>query len=153
MESQFILLTLIALGIIGHSNTIAVASAVLLIIITTPLSRYLPLLERHGLDIGLLFLMIYILIPLTKNKNILLSIYETITSPIGITSVLAGILATVLNGRGINLLNNTPQLILGIVIGSLVGITFFGGIPVGPLMSGAILVMLLYLLNFLGIYF
>lgn len=152
MGSQYILLMMIALGIVSHSNIIAVASAILLIIMTTPLSKSLPLMERHGLDIGLLFLMIYILIPLAKTKSILLNIYETVTSPIGILAVLAGILATVLNKKGINLLNSEPQLIFGIVIGSLIGITFFDGIPVGPLMSGAILVMLLFFLNILGIF-
>ncbi|TZE81206.1 DUF441 domain-containing protein [Calorimonas adulescens] len=153
MENQFILLALITLGIVSHSNTIAVASAILLITITTPLSRYLSVIEKYGLDMGLLFLTLYILIPLIKNRDILFSISETITSPIGILSVVAGALATILNGQGINLLNNMPQLILGIIIGSLIGVTFLGGIPVGPLMSGAILVMILYLLNLFGIYF
>lgn len=152
MGSQYILLIMIALGIVSHSNIIAVSSAILLIITTTPLSKYMPLMERYGLDIGLLFLMIYIIIPLTKTKSILINIYETVTSPVGILAVLAGILATVLNKKGINLLNGEPQLIFGIIIGSLIGITFFDGIPVGPLMSGAILVMLLSFLKFLGIF-
>ncbi len=152
MKNQYILLIMIALGIISHSNNIAVASSILLIIMSTPLSRYFPLLERYSLDIGLLFLMIYILVPLTKTKNIILSIYETITSPMGLISILAGILATVLNKNGTNLLNNYPQLIMGIIIGSLIGVTFFKGIPVGPLMPAAIMIIILFLLNLLGIF-
>jgi Protein of unknown function (DUF441). len=74
MENQFILLALITLGIVSHSNTIAVASAILLITITTPLSRYLSVIEKYGLDMGLLFLTLYILIPLIKT-GIFYSVY------------------------------------------------------------------------------
>ncbi len=151
-QNQYILLVMIALGIISHSSNIAVASSILLIIMTSPLSKYLPIIERHSLSLGLIFLMIYILIPITKSKNIALNIYETITSPIGIISILAGVFATCLNKKGINLLNNDPQLIMGIIIGSLIGITFFDGIPVGPLMPAAIMVIILLFLSLFGIF-
>lgn len=56
----------------------------------------------------------------------------------GTVAIIAGVLATKFNGMGLDLLQESPQFILGIIMGSLVGIVFFGGIPVGPLMAAGI---------------
>ena len=37
-----------------------------------------------------------------------------------------------MNGKGLDLLKVDPQLIVGLVIGSIFGILFMRGIPVGP---------------------
>ena len=49
-----------------------------------------------------------------------------------------GALATYMNGQGLDLLRLEPQMIVGLVIGSIFGIIFLKGIPVGPLMAAGI---------------
>jgi uncharacterized membrane protein (DUF441 family) len=56
---------------------------------------------------------------------------------------LGGALATYLNGGGLKLLQIDPEIIFGVVIGSIIGITFFGGIPVGPLMAAGLTALFL----------
>jgi uncharacterized membrane protein (DUF441 family) len=48
---------------------------------------------------------------------------------------------------GLNLLESRPQVILGLVIGSIIGIVFFKGIPVGPLMAGGVAAFFLYVIE------
>jgi uncharacterized membrane protein (DUF441 family) len=49
----------------------------------------------------------------------------------------------------LDLLKVDPQLIVGLVIGSIFGILFMRGIPVGPLMAAGITAFLLRLLKWL----
>ncbi|HHU92238.1 MAG TPA: DUF441 domain-containing protein, partial [Halanaerobiaceae bacterium] len=62
-------------------------------------------------------------------------------------AVIAGILATQFNGMGLRLLEEHPHLVGGIIVGSLIGIVLFRGIPVGPLMAAGIAALLLELLE------
>ncbi|MBO9598975.1 MAG: DUF441 family protein, partial [Cohnella sp.] len=57
---------------------------------------------------------------------------------IGWVALMGGEIATFLNSRGLEMLRVDPQLIVGIVIGSIVGILFLRGIPVGPLMAAGL---------------
>ena len=46
-------------------------------------------------------------------------------------------------GRGVGLLGTQPVLITGLLIGTIIGVSFFGGIPVGPLIAAGILSLML----------
>jgi uncharacterized membrane protein (DUF441 family) len=68
-----------------------------------------------------------------------------LTSLPGLMAILGGALATHLNGEGLSLMQSTPELIFGLLIGSLLGILLLGGIPVGPLMAAGLTALLLEL--------
>ena len=102
-------------------------------------------LEEQGLEIGLIFLMLAVLVPLTLERVGSKEIVMTFSSLPGILAIAGGIIATRLNGMGLTLLDSQPQIILGLVIGSIVGIVFLKGVPVGPLMAGGLTAFFLYL--------
>jgi uncharacterized membrane protein (DUF441 family) len=54
-----------------------------------------------------------------------------------------------MNGKGLDLLKVDPELIVALVIGSIFGIVFLRGIPVGPLMAAGITAMLLKMFSWL----
>lgn len=143
MAGEIILLILIIVGIIGRASIISTAASGLLILKLTSLQRFFPALERRGLEIGLLFLMISVLVPLVNGKIESKELWGTFFTASGLFALTAGILATYLNGQGLVMLRMEPQLMLGLVIGSIIGIVFFKGIPVGPLMAAAIAALLL----------
>ncbi len=138
---------LLILGILGKSNVLAAAAAILFLIKIFKLFWILPLLENRGLETGLLFLLLSVLVPFAHNKFPLRLLIDSILTLPGILVLIGGVLATHLNGKGINLLATEPGLIIPLVVGSLIGIIFFGGIPVGPLMAGGIAAFLLYILQ------
>lgn len=98
MNGEVLLVILIIVGLIGRSPIITTAACVLLIVKLISLDRFLPTIERRGLE----------------------------------------------------LLKLDPQLIVGLVIGSIFGIVFMKGIPVGPLMAAGITAFLLKLFFFIG---
>lgn len=149
MNPDILLVVLIIIGIVGRSPLIATAASFLLILKLIHLDRYFPALERRGLEFGLLFLTLSVLIPFASGRINTKDVLMVFTSTPGILALLGGALATYMNGKGLDLLKVDPQLIVGLVIGSIFGILFMRGIPVGPLMAAGITAFFLQILKFI----
>ncbi|GAB2693032.1 DUF441 domain-containing protein [Paenibacillus thermoaerophilus] len=149
MNGDIVLVALILIGLIGRSPIITTAACLLLIVKLIHLERYLPALERRGLELGLLFLTVSVLVPFASERITWKDISGVFLTPAGLLALAGGALATWMNGRGLALLKMDPQLIVGLVIGSILGIVLLRGIPVGPLMAAGITAFLLKLFTFL----
>lgn len=149
MNGELLLLILIIIGMVGRSHIITTAACILLIIKLVSLERYLPAIERRGLEFGLLFLTMGVLVPFASERISQKDILSIFTSVPGILALLGGAIATYMNGKGLDLLKVDPELIVGLVIGSIFGILFLRGIPVGPLMAAGITAFLLKAFKFL----
>lgn len=148
MNGDILLVLLIIVGLIGRSHIITTAACVLLIVKLISLDRYLPTIERRGLELGLLFLTMGVLVPFASERITVKDITSMVTTWPGILALIGGAIATYMNGKGLALLKIDPQLIVGLVIGSIFGIIFLKGIPVGPLMAAGITAFLLKLFTF-----
>lgn len=144
---DILLIVFIIVGVIGRVNIISVAASVLLVLRMLRLDRLFPMLERRSLELGLLFLMVSILVPLAQGKVSSREMVTTIVSVAGLATIIGGIVATVLNARGMALLQESPPLLLSVVVGSVIGIVIFRGIPVGPLMATAIAALFVSIVN------
>lgn len=138
MNGDILLVVLIIIGLLGRSHIITTAACVLLIVKLIHLDRYLPTIERRGLELGLLFLTMGVLVPFASERISFKDVTSMFTTWPGILALLGGAIATYMNGKGLELLKIDPQLIVGLVIGSIIGIIFLKGIPVGPLMAAGI---------------
>ncbi|WP_134699599.1 DUF441 domain-containing protein [Ammoniphilus sp. YIM 78166] len=138
INGELLLVILIIIGLIGRSNIIATAASLLLILKLTSLERFFPAVERRGLELGLLFLTMAVLVPFANEKISWKDVTPLFTTPYGIMALAGGAIATYMNGKGLDLLRMEPQMIVGLVIGSIFGIIFLKGIPVGPLMAAGI---------------
>lgn len=54
-------------------------------------------------------------------------------------AVSVGIFVAWIAGRGVPLMGQQPVLMTGLLIGTVIGVAFMGGIPVGPLIAAGIL--------------
>lgn len=138
LSGEIMLVILIIVGLIGRSPIIATAASILLVMKLTSLERFFPTMERRGLELGLLFLTVAVLVPFASEKISWKDITPLFTTVVGILALAGGALATYMNGKGLDMLRSEPHLIVGLVIGSIIGIVFFRGIPVGPLMAAGI---------------
>ncbi len=126
------------LGLAARSNSLALAAGLLLALKVLRTKSLFPLLEEKGVEVGLIFLMLAVLTPIALNRVGAKEVFATFTSWPGAVAIAGGLIATVLNGMGLTLLEKQPQIIIGLVIGSIIGIVFFKGVPVGHLMAGGI---------------
>jgi uncharacterized membrane protein (DUF441 family) len=150
MSGEVTLVVLIVIGLIGRSPIIATAASMLLVMKLTSLERFFPTMERRGLELGLLFLTVSVLVPFANEKVTLKEITPLFTTLIGVLALAGGALATYMNGKGLDVLRAEPHIIVGLVIGSIIGIVFLRGIPVGPLMAAGITAFLLKIYEWLG---
>lgn len=144
------LLALIILGLAARSNLIAAAATILLMLRLTRLTVVLPVLERRGVEIGLLFLTIAMLVPFAMGKVNLKDVSKSLFTIPGLLAVVGGAVATHLNGRGLNMLNDQSHLMISLIVGSIIGIVIWGGIPVGPLMAAGVTYILLEFVSFVA---
>ncbi|PDO10859.1 MAG: hypothetical protein BLM47_04970 [Candidatus Reconcilbacillus cellulovorans] len=145
MNGETVLVALIIIGLIGRSSIVTTAACLLLALKLIRLERFFPLIERRGLELGLLFLTLAVLAPFASERVSAREIVRALTGWTGVAALVGGAIATWMNGKGLDLLQRDPQLIVGLVIGSIFGILFLRGIPVGPLMAAGIAALLLKL--------
>lgn len=102
-----------------------------------------------GLEAGLIFLVVSVLVPFASGRVAPRDMLQSFVSLPGLIAIASGIIATHMNCQGLELLQRFPQMMIGMVIGSIIGVAFFGGIPVGPLMAGGIAALLVHLMAWL----
>lgn len=132
------LVALILLGVLGNNNSITISATVLLLMQQTVLNKYIPHLEKYGLTLGIIILTIGVLSPIVSGK-IALPNLATLLNWKMLLAILAGISVAWLGGRGISLMGHQPVLVTGLLIGTIIGVAFLKGVPVGPLIAAGIL--------------
>jgi uncharacterized membrane protein (DUF441 family) len=151
VNGDYVLILLVLLGILGRNNLVAASGCILLLLRLTGLDRFTyPWLERQGIETGLLFLMLYILVPYARGATTVNQLRATFSTRSGLLALLAGLLATRLNAQGLDLLRSRPEMVFGMTMGAVFGIVFFDGVPCGPVMTAAVTTVLLELGRLIG---
>ncbi|EGK10975.1 membrane protein, partial [Desmospora sp. 8437] len=88
---------------------------------------------------GVIILTMGVLAPVALGKIPWSQLVDTVKSYSGLAAVVVGILVAYLGGRGANLLTNQPTVVTGLMIGTIIGVALFRGVPVGPLIAAGIL--------------
>jgi uncharacterized membrane protein (DUF441 family) len=138
-----VLLVLLACGIFGHNSAVTIAAAVLIVLKITPLSSLLPYVQAHGLNIGIIILTIGVLTPIASGKISGESILKSFLSWKSLLAIAIGVFVAWLGGRGVKLMSNQPDVVAGLLLGTVAGVAVLRGVPVGPLIAAGILSLLI----------
>lgn len=138
-----VLLILLACGIFSHNTAVTIAAGMLLVLKITPLNEMLPYVQTHGLNIGVIILTIGVLAPIASGRISGDSILKSFLSWKSLLAIAVGIFVAWLGGRGVKLMTNQPNVVAGLLIGTVAGVAFLRGVPVGPLIAAGILSLLI----------
>ncbi|MCH4248700.1 MAG: DUF441 domain-containing protein [Acinetobacter populi] len=141
---SLLLLVFIALGILGNNHSVTIAACILLLIQQTPLVQYAPFIEQYGLKLGIVILTIGVLSPLISGKIQTEDLIQVFTHWKTFVAVLVGLLVAWLGGRGAHLMTQEPMIVTGLLVGTILGVAFLRGVPVGPLIAAGILSLLIW---------
>ncbi|WP_334072890.1 MULTISPECIES: DUF441 domain-containing protein [Paenibacillus] len=136
---SLVLLFLAALGIFSSNMPITVAMIVLLLIRVLHLHFAFPWLEKYGLTVGIIILTIGVMTPLASGKLTLQTLWASFLHWKSLLAIAVGMLVAWLGGRGATLMGNQPTVVAGLLIGTVLGVALFRGVPVGPLIAAGIL--------------
>lgn len=137
-----ILLALAALGIISHNMTVTLAILALLAARITPLNNYFPWVEKYGLTVGVLVLTIGVMAPIASGKISASDVMHSFLHWKSLLAVLIGVMVSWLGGRGVALMTSQPSVVAGLLVGTVMGVALFRGVPVGPLIAAGLLSLL-----------
>ena len=126
-----ILLGLAALGFISHNTTVAVSILVLIIVRVTPLSTFFPWIEKQGLSIGIIILTIGVMAPIASGTLPPSTLIHSFLNWKSLVAIAVGVIVSWLGGRGVTLMGSQPQLVAGLLVGTVLGVALFRGVPVG----------------------
>ena len=138
-----VLLILLACGIFSHNTAVTIAAGVLIVFRITPLSEFFPYLQAHGLNIGIIILTIGVLTPIASGKISGEAILSSFMSWKSLVAVAIGLFVAWLGGRGVTLMSHQPNVVAGLLIGTIAGVALLRGVPVGPLIAAGLLSLLI----------
>jgi uncharacterized membrane protein (DUF441 family) len=138
-----IILIVLILGILSHNNSLSYSAAIVLILRILNLKNLLDLMDKNAIKWGIIVLTVGVLTPFITGKVGFKEIKDVSKSPTAIIAVLAGLLTAIIAGRGLNLIAGEPSIVIGIVIGSVIGVAFFNGVAIGPMTAAGLLAVIL----------
>jgi uncharacterized membrane protein (DUF441 family) len=144
------LLVVLIVGLCARNRLVAGAAALLLVVRLANLGGALRFLADRSLELGLVLLTVAVLAPLALERTTLVDLGRVLTSLPGWLAFVGGAVATYVNGQGVDLLRDRPEVIGGLLLGTIAGVVFLKGIPVGPLTAAGVTALLLRLLGHLG---
>ena len=136
-----VLIVLLACGIFSQNTAVTIAAAVLIVFRITPLSEFFPLLQQHGLNLGIIILTIGVLTPIASGKLPGEAILKSFLSWKSLLAIAIGVFVAWLGGRGVKLMTNQPDVVAGLLIGTVAGVAVLRGVPVVPLIAAGILTL------------
>ncbi|MCD2514364.1 DUF441 domain-containing protein [Comamonas endophytica] len=138
-----VLLALAVVSMFAGNHTVAAAMAVLIVIRVTPLALYFPWLQKHGLNIGIFLLMVAVMVPIASGKIPAMDLLKSFTHWKSAVAIVVGIFVAWLGGRGVTLMAAQPGVVAGLMVGTILGVAFFRGVPVGPLIAAGVVSLLI----------
>ncbi|MPM28572.1 hypothetical protein SDC9_75098 [bioreactor metagenome] len=136
------LLVIIVLSVIGNNQSVSIAALALLLIKLLGFHTWFPYIESHGINIGITILTLAVLTPIAQGHIAIGDILNSFKTPIGLVAVLIGIFVAWVAGHGVSFMQATPEVVTALISGTIVGVCFFKGLAVGPLIAGGMVALI-----------
>jgi len=148
MNEYLTLAAILALSFIGHNMTVVYAAVIVLAVKFFGSSEMLNYFGSHGLNFGIIILTAAILVPIANGTVTISTMIDSFKTPIGIVAVTAGLLAAISGGLGVPLMQENPNVIPALIVGTMAGVFFFKGIAVGPLIAAGFTYFVMAILQY-----
>lgn len=135
------LLVILVVSVIGNNHTVSIATLVLLLIKMLGFDSWFPFIESHGINIGIIILTLAVLTPIAQGRISTSTMLDAFKSPLGLMAISIGIFVAWVAGKGVPFMNASPEIVTSLVVGTIIGVCFFHGLAVGPLIAGGLVAL------------
>lgn len=133
------MLILLAIALLAKNQSLMFAVIFLLVIRWVGLGEKLfPFIQQKGINIGVTIITIAILTPIVTGEIGFKQLGEALRSYYAWIALGAGILVALIAANGIDLLKSDPHITIALVLGTIMAVTLFNGVAVGPLIGAGI---------------
>ncbi|WLD92347.1 DUF441 domain-containing protein [Alkalihalobacillus sp. AL-G] len=138
-QASLFLVVLLAIALMAKNKSLIIAVAFLLIIKWVGLGdRFFPLIQKRGIEWGVIIITVAVLIPIATGEIGFKQLGEAMKSYYGWIALGSGIAVALIAASGIKLLTEDPHITTTLVIGTILAVSLFNGIAVGPLIGAGI---------------
>jgi uncharacterized membrane protein (DUF441 family) len=143
------LLIILVLSVIGNNHSVSIAALLLLLIKILGYEVWFPYIESHGISFGITILTLAVLTPIAQGRISTSSMVDAFKTPIGLVAIIIGILVAWVAAQGVPFMKGTPEAVTALIVGTIIGVCFFHGLAVGPLIAGGLVSLIISLLGLL----
>lgn len=136
------ILIIIALSVIGNNHSVSIAAILLLLIKLLGFNSWFPAVESHGINIGIIILTMAVLVPIADGRIGMGEIAGAFKSSAGLIAIGVGVVVAWLAAQGVPFMKGSPEAVTALVAGTIIGVCFFRGLPVGPLIAGGVVAVI-----------
>lgn len=148
-ESLLFLLLLLVIGIIVKNNSLLIAIIVLIVLKLSGLeSKTFSFIQNKGINWGVTVITIAVLAPIASGEIGFKDLSSAFKSPLAWVALISGMIVALLAKGGVSLLENDPHVTTALVLGTILAVSLFKGVAVGPLIGAGIAYTAMKILRF-----
>lgn len=148
-QANLFLVLLLVIALIAKNNSLILAVSVLIAIKLIGLDQKIfPVLQSKGINWGVTVITIAVLVPIATGDIGFKQLGEAMKSSYAWIALGAGILVALIAKNGIVLLENDPHITAALVFGTILAVSLFKGVAVGPLIGAGIAYLAMQAVNF-----
>ncbi|HZH60024.1 MAG TPA: DUF441 domain-containing protein [Metabacillus sp.] len=138
-QSFLFLVILLAIGFIAKNQSLLIAVGCLLLIKLLGLeSKLLPTIGSKGINWGVTIITIAVLVPIATGEIGFKQLIDALKSSYAWIALGAGIAVALIAKNGLTLLAEDPHITTALVFGTILAVSLFNGVAVGPLIGAGI---------------
>ncbi|MFZ7945734.1 DUF441 domain-containing protein [Neobacillus sp. 19] len=138
-ESFLFLLLLLVIGFIAKNSSLMIAIAVLLLLKISGMdAKSFTFLQTKGINWGVTIITIAVLAPIASGDIGFKDLSGAFKTPFAWIALISGMLVALLAKGGVKLLADDPQITTALVLGTILSVSIFKGVAVGPLIGAGI---------------
>ncbi|RFU70768.1 DUF441 domain-containing protein [Peribacillus saganii] len=151
MSGPVLFLSLLALiGLVAKNTSLIIAAGSLLLLKATGIDeKVFPYLQSKGINIGVTIITIAVLVPIANGSIGFKELGAAVKSPVAWIALGSGIAVALIAKSGLTLLAKDPHITTALVFGTILAVSLFKGIAVGPLIGAGIAFMFMKLFEFI----
>jgi uncharacterized membrane protein (DUF441 family) len=149
-QSLLFLLLLLSIGLIAKNKSLIIAVSVLVLLKLIGVeSKVFTNIQSKGIEWGVTIITIAVLAPIASGDIGFKDLGGAFKTPFAWIALLSGIVVALLAKGGVILLAEDPHITTALVLGTILAVSLFKGVAVGPLIGAGIAFVAMKLYEFL----
>ena len=138
-QATFFLLFLLAIGFIAKNQSLMIAVIALIVMKLIGFdSKIFSYIQAKGINWGVTVITFAVLAPIASGEIGFKDLSSAFKSPYAWIALISGIIVALLAKGGVTLLAEDPHITTALVLGTILAVTLFKGVAVGPLIGAGI---------------
>ncbi|NHM30572.1 DUF441 domain-containing protein [Bacillus sp. C11] len=144
------LIMLLVIGLIAKNQSLMIAVGVLILLKIIGLEgKSFSFLQSKGINWGVTIITIAVLAPIASGEIGFRDLSSSFRSPFAWIALISGIVVAMLAKGGVSLLSEDPQITTALVMGTILAVSVFKGVAVGPLIGAGIAYTAMRIIDFI----